>query len=169
MKYFNRDWYNEKYFAYYDFMERNYEYYPKWFREYDPAGNRLFLFRNSSIYMSQIEDANISIEMTGIEYMVFKGYKLIFENVKEYRFPDDINDGNVCYDVVSEELYCDETGMELYFLLIDDEGRLNEDFHIKCEKIGIIFEKNPIENRHLYSIFKEEIKRRKTKNNEVFY
>ena len=46
--------------------------------------------------------------------------------------------------------------------------RLNEDFHIKCERIGIIFSENPVEDQLLSSLYEEEKKRRK-KNNEVFY
>lgn len=165
MKYFNKEWFEEKYKPYFDFMEKNYEFYPKWFRDYDIARKREFLFKDAMLSDVTIDDDKIVLEMVGIDYMLFKPYYLVCENVKKYHFPDDVKDAG--YDIVAEELYCDENGMDLNFLLYD-EGETNEDFHIECDRIGIQYIKNPLEAKLLFNLLKKEIKRRK-RNYEVFY
>lgn len=51
--------------------------------------------------------------------------------------------------------------MELRFLLYD-EGRVNDGFFIKCKRIGISFEKNPIENKLFFRLLKDELKKGKS-------
>lgn len=152
MKYFTDAWYASKKPCktsqeYYDYMAKNYKYYPEWFKKYDVVKNGIFLFHDSLIDEMNYDGNDIVLKMVGITqspkekdcYPYNRSFELIFKNAQVVESPNIVGG----QDVLAEELYCSSEGVELHMLLTDDDINCTMNLTLRCSELFINFESYP--------------------------